>query len=197
LTRHIDAAEHEGVSFVTSLDEESIEIRRASLPVGTTIRVRIAHSVSKTMDEWFGANLKNPGMMYPRSLEARDDYCLDDPRVERTVQPGNTKLTQPYALPSPGCHFPSWAAIQHPDYQEIHWSYSKAPHLSCNGILVAKEGGRYTVTSGKRGGKSGRTSLSIPPMCPYLMPMAIFRSHCSELASHARLARFPKYYSMT
>ncbi len=132
-TRHVDSSPSNGLSFATSLDEDHIEIRRVPLPVGTTIRVRVAKSLSRTMDEWFHQRPWG-------TTKARDMYCLRDPAVERIVQPGGSKLKQPFIIPSPGETMPpDWGVIKHPDYEEVHWSYSKAPSLACNGIIVAEE----------------------------------------------------------
>ena len=133
-TRYVDAAADQGITFATTLDEETIQIERKPLPVGTTVRILVRGERATVLNNWFGSvsRFNEP--------EAKDMYCLASPRVKRILKPGNWTLKQQFLLPEPGCTVPpNWRSIRHKDYQEIHWTYEKAPYLACNGIIVSSE----------------------------------------------------------
>jgi hypothetical protein len=56
------------------------------------------------------------------------------------------ELSQLHSLPSAlGPLGPDWRRIAHPDYKDIQWTYSTAPHLSCNGIKISGKTNSLTV----------------------------------------------------
>jgi hypothetical protein len=119
-TRHISEAEDKGIAFSAELDAEAIELKRLKRQVGTTIRVRINSEVKDAL------------------LTKLDWYCLTDPKILLMTNHGSKKLRQRYQLPPFNTKLtPGWHRITHPDYQDIHWTYSKgAPDLTCNGIKI-------------------------------------------------------------
>ena len=151
-TRHVDSAPSDGLTFSTTLDEDHIEIRRVPLPIGTTIRVHVRKALATSMQKWFVEGASRWKSKHGWDDEptlgkylALDGYCLRDPAVERVILPGGAKAEQLCFLSSPGETVPPWwRVVQHPDYEEIHWTYHKAPGLVCNGVIV-REGDRDSL----------------------------------------------------
>jgi hypothetical protein len=76
-----------------------------------------------------------------RRASTWDWYCLAEPRVARAFDHGTKHIQQEYELPPLESALPAgWHRIRHPDYRDIHWSYGRAPGLTCNGIMVCKAG---------------------------------------------------------
>ena len=122
-TRHVRSKPDEGIEFSCRLDDETIELNRIQRSVGTTISIRLSNLVYSglisTKDDW-------------------DWYCLEDPRVERLLLPEGMRLNQRYEIPSNNSPLPpTWRKMQYPGFDEIHWSYKKAPQLVCNGITIS------------------------------------------------------------
>jgi molecular chaperone HtpG len=136
-TRHVNAPADDGIKFTGSIDSSEIELRRFARPVGTTIRIRISRE-----EVW--KSLTQPGYVWDQQrktgLESWDWYCLSDPNVVRRLKKNKVadeQLKQSFSLPVPGSKIPeSWHKVSHVDYSEIHWTYEKAPRLTCNGIKV-------------------------------------------------------------
>ncbi len=129
-TRHAD--EPEGVEFKASVDSDTIELRRISRPVGTTIKIRITAALAERLAK------PKPLYEYHHAEAGRinwDWYCLSKPSVARTALGG--KLEQEHHLPDHDEVLPPlWRQISHPDYAGVLWSYSTAPALVCNGIEI-------------------------------------------------------------
>jgi hypothetical protein len=132
-TRHVTAAEDEGLSFTCRLEDEVIQLERTHRPIGTTVSIQISESLYDNLvrDERRGGGLGWWSSFW-------DWYCLREPSVERVVGNGRKRLRQTYTLPSVNSQLPpSWRRTQHPDYQDIHWSFTaSAPSLTCNGIEI-------------------------------------------------------------
>ena len=118
-TRHIDE-QGDGLTFSVGLDDDIIELRKGRSPVGTSIRVRLSnHSHEKLLSD----------------LPSWDWYALTAPVVRRVVV--GQVLPQEYALPLPDSELPvHWRRIRHPAFEDIHWTFTPAPALTCNGIVV-------------------------------------------------------------
>ena len=118
-TRHVGEPEDKGIEFSTGLNAETIELRKTKRPIGTTVRVRITDKVNvKRLWNW-------------------DWYCLSEPKVHRLINHRKKRLKQEYILPALNSELPpEWRRIFHPDYQDIHWTYSDVTDLVCNGIKV-------------------------------------------------------------
>lgn len=134
-TRHIDAPPGGGIRFVTDLEDEAIELRKADCPVGTSIRVPISQDAAEQVENWFTDTGWRGMQMFDR-----DGYGLSDPSVLRSLRvsgKGEQQVEQRYALPKPGSSLDAqWHRIKHADYQDVQWTYSRAPGLACNGITV-------------------------------------------------------------
>jgi hypothetical protein len=131
-TRHINEAEYNGIAFTAELDAEAIELKRLKRQVGTTIRVRIN---SEVKDALLGKWDEKEGKW--KNQDKCDWYCLTDPKILLMTDHRSKKLHQKYQLPPFNAKLPpGWHRITHPDYQDIHWTYSKAPDLTCNGIRI-------------------------------------------------------------
>jgi molecular chaperone HtpG len=131
-TRHISLAEDNGIAFSAELDAEAIELRRIKRLVGTTIRVRINSEVKdKLLGKWDEKEGKW-GNQYKW-----DWYCLTDPKILLMTDHGSKKLHQKFQLPPLNEKLPpGWHRIKHPDYQDIHWTYTEKSGLTCNGIKI-------------------------------------------------------------
>jgi molecular chaperone HtpG len=128
-TRYISAPEKEGIKFTCRLDDEDIQLERAAMPVGTTIRIRISGSKYSALVE----------VAEKAHTDAWDWYCLKSPSVARIVD--GKQLRQTYKIPSANSQQlpPQWRRIKHPDFEDVHWTYSaNAPFIACNGIIIRK-----------------------------------------------------------
>ena len=65
-----------------------------------------------------------------------DWYCLATPSMARIGM--GRGLEQRYALQDDLRLDSGWSRIDHPDYDGIFWTYSQAPSLACNGIVVPR-----------------------------------------------------------
>jgi molecular chaperone HtpG len=155
LTRHVSSPADRGLRFTATIDAQEIEIRYCTLPVGTTIRVRIN-------DEGVWNGLYDRSVGVKPQASGWDWYCLDDPKVARAQasQGRRSVLEQQFRLPGANASLsPEWRRITHPDYKDIQWSYWQMPSLSCNGIKVRG----YARSRGEeRLGTSGHVGLKRP-----------------------------------
>lgn len=138
-TRHITAPPAEGIAFTCKLMDDTIEFRRVSRGVGTTITVQLTDEICSTLLRPSSVYDQKDGQWQSREVingESWDWYCLEEPSVARVIP--TAKLPQKYQLPCASTSLPpEWRIIEHPDLQEIHWSYlASAPELVCNGIAV-------------------------------------------------------------
>jgi hypothetical protein len=134
-TRYVE--DETGLSFAATIAADSLDIRKTSRDVGTTICIR----------------LHNAPQLVSRIEQLGDWYCLAEPRVERRSHVG-ALLPQRHVVPSPEEHtHRDWRRTFHPDYAAIDWTYdssrpeytpwrsgssthSSAPALTCNGFRV-------------------------------------------------------------
>lgn len=116
-TRHVGSAQ--GVEFKASIDDEVIDLRRASCPVGTSIRIRLTTRLRD--DSW-------------------DWYCLASPPVTRRRD--QRELPQRATVPSEGVELsPEWHRIRAPGFSDVQWTCragGHVPFLTCNGLVVAR-----------------------------------------------------------
>ncbi|MFC1713437.1 ATP-binding protein [Candidatus Poribacteria bacterium] len=133
-TRHVSAQRDSGVEFEAEIDTQAIELSKIKRPVGTTIRVQITDEVRAKL-------LRKRSQLDEISTDRWDWYCLEEPEVVRLVS--HEELTQKYQLPPLKSELPAdWHRVKHPDFRDIHWTYSrgKASELTCNGIRVEYTG---------------------------------------------------------
>lgn len=123
-TRYLDTSSSGGLIFTATPSTNLIEIRKADLPIGTTIRIRLSGEALEklTSKEWH--------------MSSRWDwYCLNSPSVVRVID--GSELVQRFYLPDPGGELEvNWRRVHHADYKDIQWTYSRVPSLACNGIMV-------------------------------------------------------------
>lgn len=149
-TRHLTSQPADGIAFKCKLLDETIELRRVSRSIGTTIEVQVSDHIFSMLlrpsesPEWDGFKV---GKHRDVRGEYWDWYCLKKPSVQRSIPRGN--LEQKYELPEPFVPLPpKWRLINHPDFPEIHWTYlDLAPSLVCNGITIRseREGSRWAA----------------------------------------------------
>jgi hypothetical protein len=127
-TRHLSQRREDGLVFSAGREDEVVEIRKASIPIGTKIEVELHQVV---------ANL----LLSDR--ERWDWFVLQRPTVTRLIRnsDGSTeKLPQATVLPDE--HAPilldHWRRVTCDPYSDVHWTYGLAPQLTCNGIVVSR-----------------------------------------------------------
>ena len=176
-TRHVE--EIDGVQFRASVDSDSIELRKASRPVGTTIRIRVQPALAESLGGDEPAS-KRLGSRKPVAVDW-DWYCLSTPSVIRRT--ADRKLEQKYHLPGPNEDLPpEWRRISHPDYSDVLWTYSEAPLLSCNGIEVARTGHGPFLAPGPKWDE--RFGLAVPKVAVFdpdgRLPLNLQRTGLTE-----------------
>jgi len=136
-TRHLDS--DSGVEFSATIDAETVQLLRVQTDVGTRIRIKLSDVASERLkeDEEHRKRFVRPNLGETPAFteDSWDWFCLAEPKVVRTV--GSELAPQAVTLPSTGSilSYP-WRRIQHADYQDVHWTFTNAPHLVCNGIVV-------------------------------------------------------------
>jgi molecular chaperone HtpG len=137
-TRHVTAQPHEAIGFTCRLEDECIQLNRINRTVGTTISIQLSNAIYRGLVG--DLEKKTHGEIN------WDWYCLAEPSVYRLTPAG--QLSQRCVLPLVDSDLPlGWRRISHPEYRDIHWSYSNhAYDLTCNGIAIAdlNSHGRYT-----------------------------------------------------
>ena len=128
-TRHATASR--GLHFITTLDADPIQLDYdASLPVGTTIRLRLTQSICDKLVSKARYRFADSGYSW-------DWYCLGAPITKRLLGLAQSQLRQKDAISEADLsNRAKWRRIDHPDYEAIYWSYTEDPVLSCNGIRV-------------------------------------------------------------
>ena len=127
-TRHIDSLTDQGIEFTANLDTDTVELRKVRRPVGTEVRVCIDQRVVEQLN----------------NNDVWDWYCLSTPSVQRFAESAKTPLRQKYTLPQPHKVMPpSWHEVRTSGLREIHWTYSDAPSLTCNGIVIKDQKEEY------------------------------------------------------
>jgi len=129
-TRHIDA-EH-GIQFSASIETDLVELTKCSCPVGTTIRVFISRETADGLSRnW--AKWENNHDKYDT-----DWYCNAYPSVKRFAN--GRELRNKYAFSTINNEMHGWRRVDHEDFNGIFWTYSDAPNLICNGIVIPRGG---------------------------------------------------------
>ena len=132
LTRHVNVPENEGIKFTATLDSEVVELRKVSTPVGTTISILISEETYQNLCTASYDSFDNASW---------DWYSLRDPCVSRLVEGRNLK--QKFNIPLSNDELPSmWHRIIHKDFQDIQWTYTEAPSLIHNGIIILRAGSK-------------------------------------------------------
>jgi hypothetical protein len=178
-TRHVEEAD--GVQFAATVDSDSIELRRVSRPVGTTIRIRIHPALAESLGGDEPASRRQGSRR--AAVVDWDWYCLSKPSVIRRA--ADRKLEQKYHLPGPNEVLPpEWRRISHPHYSDVLWTYSAAPLLSCNGIEVARTGHGPFLGSGPKWDE--RFGLAVPKVAVFdpdgRLPLNLQRTDLTEPA---------------
>jgi molecular chaperone HtpG len=121
----------QGVQFEGSIDIEELQLRKASLPTGTTIRLRLPERVSKLLLKDFreeGASLKTlPHGVYLPSYP-RVKVFLNGSEVKRLVLWPNERAELPFG----------WHRLRIPNFSDVQWSYSSSAYSD-----------RYSIFSGQ------------------------------------------------
>ncbi|MGA3284178.1 MAG: ATP-binding protein [Verrucomicrobiota bacterium] len=124
-----------GIAFRTTLDGGPIELRyRDDIPTGTLIRVALVKDiVSKLLEDAEGR----------KRVEKWDWYCFKSPSVRRFVN--KTEIKPEWEL-SPTHLEKDWNCLTDSRFEAINWTFSEAPSLICNGIIVKEQSsGRYST----------------------------------------------------
>lgn len=124
-TRHHRGSENDALFFSASIDDEVIEVTKAyKQHPGTTVRIRL-----------------NPGA-YDKLVEFKgiewDWYRWMNPHVTRSIdgRPDLPKVTQ---IPEPGGDLPEeWHRVEISAYDDVIWTYGRAPLLVCNGLTIGR-----------------------------------------------------------
>jgi molecular chaperone HtpG len=133
-TRHISAIR--GLRLATSLDEDPMELKYdPTLPIGTTIRVRLARSAVKKLNQ---VGDPAPG----ESPTITDWYCFDYPKVALRVgvRPTGGTSTPKLKFDELGTS-PQWRKVHEMPGLEVFWSYSRRASLSVNGLMIHRKHG--------------------------------------------------------
>ena len=119
-----------GLRFSASVEAENIELLKIDCPIGTTIKIKLTERSAKKLRqcENFSPTPNRPGHLW-------DWYCHETPRLERYLD--GEKLKQRHVIPKfidgvESC----WRKLSSSDYPEILWTYSQAPRLTCNGVII-------------------------------------------------------------
>ncbi|MGW2770049.1 trypsin-like peptidase domain-containing protein [Streptomyces sp. NPDC001275] len=123
ITRHLAAAEDEGVCFRFVERDDTTEIYRCRAPIGTTVRIRLDQQISAKL-------LENP--------DAWDWFRNTEPTVVRgVVRRGEfLPIVNQLARLTPGSH---WRRLQLPPYGEVSWTPSPESfksHIFVNGVRI-------------------------------------------------------------
>lgn len=140
-SRHVTSPADGGVQFRCSIDDEAIELQRATITtIGTTIRIALSEDTFQRLevktDEWDWFYLRSP-------LVERKTTSTDPVEHETATE----ELEHEYYVPAPDAELPfDWHRIVHEDFADIQWCYGNRykygrlrKGLFCNGIRVGDE----------------------------------------------------------
>ena len=119
-TRHYSQPEDEGLFFAATVDDEFLTVRRANLPVGTRILIRIEDGE------------------VARKLEFQkgwDWYSASAPRIRRVLN--GIDLEQSSLVPNEPTD--EWHSLDVTDFERVMWSHHHR-RLFCNGIQIGLPG---------------------------------------------------------
>jgi hypothetical protein len=148
-TRHASEAPDQGLAFSASIDTDPIHVYHMTLPVGTTVKVKLsANAVSALLSAHTGTVNECGGKIKARDLW--DWYCLAWPKVARRINPFDYDLEQQHVLPGESETLPvGWHRLIVKGYQDIQWTYSwNAPAIICNGIPLEQSASHLESTAG-------------------------------------------------
>lgn len=115
-TRHHLAGESEGFTFSATIEDEQLDVHRASLSNGTRILIHIHDArVIKELED----------------SKSWDWFCSAFPKVRRI----NSGKEARQAITVPDHSDENWTEIQVTGYRRVKWSHS-AKILTCNGIQI-------------------------------------------------------------
>lgn len=133
-TRRFDEPEEKGIKFLASIEDNQLELSYTTTPVGTSIKVFASRAVVKRLSgerkpngevvqlSWFV--LKQPLVVYTSVSNKR--------RV-------HIKQTLEWPLPN-STDLQGWTLL-HPDgFEAVMWKYESGSILTCNGILIERNG---------------------------------------------------------
>lgn len=140
-TRHAEDEKSDGLQFSARLDEDALDIRRISCPVGTEIAVIIPED----MRERWGGQFLFISTEHGRTKTLDDfdklnHYRLVEPSLSCVINPHKIELFIEKTLPSRKNRFSyPWRFVEHEKYWGIHWKYGEGESLSCNGITISNQ----------------------------------------------------------
>lgn len=165
-TRHVTAGPDDGVYMRASVSDDSIELSRIKQDQpGTLIRIPLSQLEAQRL----------------MSVHLWDWYALDDPRIVRSSggsvhQPQHQLKIDPAEVPPN-----DWREISQASYQKFLWSYSKAPALTCNGIVIQQKSQKSILSPWRR--LSGGF-LELPNICIFdpdgKLPLRLTRDRLEE-----------------
>lgn len=130
-TRYITS--EKGLVFRTTLDGGPIDLKYDDkIPIGTLIRVGLSKDVLN--------NLLGSPEQRRSEFDAWDWYCFNNPSVKRFV---NSKELKSKWLFSSTVFQKAWNSLQDSRFDGVYWTYSSAPAVICNGIIVSEEDTRW------------------------------------------------------
>ena len=152
-TRHVSASIDEAMKFSATVDSEAIEVRKARRDFpGTTVQIRINGDTFRKLNEVDGAEW--------------DWFRWLTPTVERKINgkvlPNLTRLPRKedeLAL--------EWHRLEVPEFDDVIWTYGRAPNLVCNGLNIGSTGSSrgYNVAMPWEG-QTGIINLDTPLAVP-------------------------------
>jgi molecular chaperone HtpG len=134
-----------GFAFMARNNQDLLEIRRAKLPHGTSICVKLLRDVGMRLfnaakDKCWYPDSDEENDQYNWNGDAWDWYAMDFPQVKRfIIHPSKgQKLIQTLSCPGEGQQIRSarWHRFSSSKLREIMWTYDNYPQLVCNGIIV-------------------------------------------------------------
>ena len=134
-TRHVGTDKKMGYMVEATENSQLIEIQRVdNLPVGTRIEVELSSESTKALlldneRDYIGSNI--------------DWFCWDWPKVIKRVIRGATPhvLGEEYICPiRRSIKPPEYFVIYPYGFDEVIWTFSSLPPLSCNGLRIADSG---------------------------------------------------------
>ncbi|MCE5284523.1 MAG: ATP-binding protein [Pelosinus sp.] len=127
-TRHIDSMT--GLTFVTSLDTEQIDLRKTECEVGTIIKIKIAKaSLGKLRKE-----ISNNYCEYYGNPQWYNWYIFDEPKIEIKIPTDWGEINHDEKKGediSAGSY-----TIRPENYNCVQWTFLKRKRLICNGIII-------------------------------------------------------------
>jgi molecular chaperone HtpG len=165
-TRHRNAAPEEAISFTAGIEDGSITLQKTDRDQpGTTIRINISADTYKKL-------LVEHGVRW-------DWYRLGEPTVGRLLLPEARQLPSLQRLPVCGAELdPQWHRIHASQFDDVQWTFSKVPQLTCNGIVIGNPETGYNSRL-RWGGHDFHVPLDVPKLSVFdsraLLPLNLQR----------------------